>query len=154
LATGRLGSRTRLVAHLVQILSKKMTGNGLAVGGFTCRASIVLIHAVPIDAPEFAREVEEAGSAWPLRSRERCDTKPVIGTEAGSGADGDEEREGDLTRGHVRRQVRVQPQADEDAGVRDDEQKARVDLGHELAEHRTDEELRENRRRGWRPFLC
>ena len=32
LATGRLGSRPRVVAHLVQILSKKMTGNGLAVG--------------------------------------------------------------------------------------------------------------------------
>jgi len=84
-------------------------------------------HPCRSDRCPRARAVEEARSAWPLRRRERCDTKPVIGTEAESGADGDEEREGDLTRGHVRPQVRVQPQAGEDAGVRDDEQKALVD---------------------------
>jgi len=59
---------------------------------------------------------------------------------------GDEDREGDLARGDVRRQVRVQPQAGEDAGVRDDEQKGGSTLGHELADHRKDEELRANRR--------
>jgi len=74
---------------------------------FTCRESMVLIHAVPIEAPSSRVRLKRAVPPGRCAGGSEATPSTVSGMKPNPVADGaDEERESHLGRGHFRGQMR------------------------------------------------